>query len=106
VQPGGDPVTNRPAPRPTPRTVHVKLSGAFDGWEVTARADFPARLLADLQSGELTRIWTVLDEIVTEHNLPNGQDELADAMADVDPYDGLLEVATGIFDAIGKLPNR
>jgi hypothetical protein len=96
----------RPAARPTSREVHVKLTGAYDGWEVTARADFAARLLADLQSGELTRIWSVLDEIVTDHNLPNSKDELAETMADVDPYDGLLEVATGIFDAIGKLPNR
>lgn len=96
----------RAAKRPLARVVEVTLAGDFDGWYVKAKADFPARLLADLQSGDLERIYKVLDVIVIEHNLPNDQDEVAASMGDVDPYDGLLEVSTGIFDAIGKLPNR
>lgn len=80
--------------------------GDFAGWEATARADFPAGLLSDLTSGNIDRIMKVLDAIVIDHNFPNSDDELAERMADVDPYAGLLEVAGQIFDAIGKLPSR
>ena len=95
------------APRPEPRTVEVSIvKGDFAGWEATARADFPARVLADLQSSDIARIMGALDIIVTAHNFPDSTGELAATMADVDPYDGLLAVAGEIFDAIGKLPNR
>jgi hypothetical protein len=101
------PIRRKPAKRPAIRTVHVLLEdGDFAGWEATARADFPARLLSDLQSGNIGRIIGVLDAIVLDHNFPDEKDQLATSMGDVDPYDGLLEVAGGIFDAIGKLPNR
>lgn len=101
------PLHRRPAKRPDPRTVTVKITkGDYVDWEATARADFPARLLTDLMSGDVSRLMHVLDEIVIEHNFPNSQDELAETMADVDPYGGLLEMASEIFDAIGKLPNR
>lgn len=97
----------RPAKRPAARTVTVTImSGDFEGWEATARADFPARLLTDLSSGDMGRIIAALDEIITEHNFPDAADELAETMADVDPYSGLIRVSTDIFDAIGKLPNR
>lgn len=97
----------RPAKRPAPRTVTVTIDkGDFIGWEATARADFPARLLADLQSGSIAKIMDVLDVIVISHNFPNAKDELATSMGDVDPYDGLMEVASAIFDGIAKLPNR
>ena len=95
------------APRPEPRTVDVAVvKGDFVGWEATARADFPARILADLQSSDIARIMAALDVIVVSHNFPDSTGEIAAAMADVDPYDGLLLVAGEIFDAIGKLPNR
>lgn len=94
------------APRPAARTVHVTGSGEFAGWEATARADFPAKVLADLQSQSVERIMAALDAIVIEHNLPNMDGELAARMADVDPYDGALAIAGAIFEAIGKLPNR
>ena len=87
------------------RTVTIG-KGDFEGWEATARADFPAGLLADLQSGSIDKIIGVLDAIVIDHNFPDANDELAKSMADVDPYGGLMEVASGIFDAIAKLPNR
>lgn len=97
----------RPAKRPTPRTVTVTIDkGDYEGWEATAKADFPAGLLADLQSGSIERIIHVLDKIITDHNFPTADDELATSMAEVDPYGGLLEVANGLFDAIGKVPNR
>lgn len=97
----------RPARRPAPRTVTVTIpDGAFAGWEATCRADFPAKLLAKLESGKAADIVEVLDAIVVEHNFPNAQDELATSLAEVDPYDGLMVVAGALFDAIGKLPNR
>lgn len=97
----------RPAKRPAQRTVSVTITeGDFEGWEATARADFPARLLSDLSSGSVPKIMAVLDAIVVDHNFPTSEDEIAETMADVDPYDGLLKVAGEIFDAIGKLPNR
>jgi hypothetical protein len=95
------------AKRPTPRTVTATIEkGDFEGWEATARADFPASLLADLQSGSISRIIGVLDGIVIDHNMPDVNDEVAKTMGEVDPYSGLMEVASAIFDAIGKLPNR
>ena len=97
----------RPAGRPAARTVEVEITaGEFAGWACTARADFPARVLGDLQSGSIERIMRALDVVVVAHNFPGSDDELAATMADVDPYGGLLKVAGEVFDAIGKLPNR
>lgn len=95
------------ARRPTPRTVSVSVTkGEFEGWEATAKADFPAGLLGDLQSGNIDKIIGVLDAIVIDHNMPDMDDEIAKSMAEVDPYAGLMEIANLVFDAIGKLPNR
>jgi hypothetical protein len=100
-------VKRRAAKRPTVRTVQITVSeGDFAGWEATARADFPAGILADLQSGDLGRIIDALDTIVLDHNFPDSSDEVAATMREVDPYDGLLALSNEIFDAIGKLPNR
>jgi len=96
-----------PAKRPPARTVTVSITtGDFAGWEATARADFPARVMADLQSDSIERIIGALDVVIVEHNFPDEYDELATAMLDVDPYEGLLAVSGKLFDAIGKLPNR
>lgn len=95
------------ARRPAPRTVSVTIAeGDFAGWEATARADFPARLVMDLNSGEIERIMTVLEVIIVDHNMPNEADEVAEHLADIDPYAGLLAVANALGDALGKLPNR
>lgn len=100
-------MTHKVARRPAPRTVVVSIeSGDFAGWGATAKADFPAGLLADLVSGDIGRIMKVLDTIIVDHNFPDSQDKLATSMAEVDPYAGLMEAAGQIFDAIGKLPNR
>jgi len=94
------------ARRPEPRTVTVRLNSEYTGWEVTARADFPARVLADLQSDSIERIFGALDRIVVDHNFPDADGKLATSFADVDPYDGVLRASEGIFDAIGALPKR
>lgn len=100
-------IKRRPAKRPAQRTVTVVIeSGDFEGWEATARADFPARILTDLESGKVARIMAALDVIIVDHNFPSADDQLAETMADVDPYDGLLAVADAIFRAIEKLPSR
>jgi hypothetical protein len=98
---------HRAASRPAPRTVDVVLeSGPFAGWSCTARADFPARILADLQSGSVDRITTALGKIVLVHNMPGEDGEPAADIADVDPYDGMLAIAGAVFDRLAKLPNR
>lgn len=94
------------AARPPGRTVDVKLSGDFEGWECTARADFKAGWLADLQSGDIGKIIDVLGKIIVSHNFPDENGQLAADVREVDPYDGLIEAGTAIFAAIGKLPNR
>jgi hypothetical protein len=100
-------IKRRPAKRPAMRTVTVAIEdGDFAGWEATARADFPAKYLADFDSGKIERIITALDAIIVDHNFPNAEDEIAATMADVDPYTGLVAVADKVFDAISKLPNR
>jgi len=100
--------TRQIAKRPAPRTVHIVLDdeSGYPGWEATARASFPARILFDLDSGDLPRIFAALDGIIVSHNLPDSNDQLAASMADVDPKEGALAIASGLFDAIGKLPNR
>lgn len=97
----------RAAKRPEPRTVHVVIEeGDFAGWEATVRADFPASLMRGFESGRLDDILAVMELIITEHNMPNGEDEIAEHLADVDPYAGLLAIANEIGAALGKLPNR
>ena len=97
----------RPAKRPTPRTITVGMAeGDFAGWQCEAKIDFPASLLADLQSQDAIRFLHVMDAIVVDHNFPNADDEIAATMADVDPYSGLVAMARQIFDAIGALPPR
>ena len=93
------------APRPEARTVTVELKGAYAGWRCTARADFPAGLLADLQSGQVAKIISVLDAIVIDHNYPGDDGDLAASMAQVE-YHAVMDTGIGVFDAIGKLPNR
>src|SRR5262245_2283631 len=94
------------AKRPPTRYVDVALKAPYAGWQARARADFPARLLADLQTSDVHRVIRALEGIVVEHNFPNEQGELAASIADVDPYDAVIEAGIAIIDALGKLPNR
>lgn len=99
-------ITRKVATRPAPRTVQVKGTGDYADWECTVRADFPARIVGDLESAKVDRIIAAFDSIIVDHNFPDSAGDLAVTMADVDPYDGLLTMAGLAFDAIGKLPPR
>jgi hypothetical protein len=48
----------------------------------------------------------VFDAIIIEHNFPDGNDEIAVSLSDVDPWTGLVTMAGAVFEAISKLPNR
>lgn len=95
------------AKRPPTRYVDVTIEGGdFDGWHARARADFPASMIAGLESGSIDAVLDVLGSIIVEHNMPNSNDELAASLADVDPYAGLLAIADGLGKALQQLPNR
>ena len=97
----------RAAKRPAPRTVTATIEdGDFAGWSATARADFPARLVIDLDSGQVEKILSVLEVIIVDHNMPDQADQVAEHLADVDPYAGLLAIANALGAELGKLPNR
>lgn len=95
------------AKRPEGRTTEVEVTeGAYAGWWCRIRADFPAKLVADLQSGQVDRILSALPRIMLEHNFPRLDDgELAADLGDVD-FNGLVAVTTQAFDRIAKLPPR
>ncbi len=100
-------IKRRAAKRPAPRTFPVEITeGDYAGWAVTARADFPARVLTLLQSGAMQDVITALDMIIVDHNLPDANDDIAQTMADVDPYEGVIAIAGKIFDGLNTLPNR
>lgn len=97
----------RAAARPPARTIEVELTeGPFAGWRCTARADFPASVLEQLQSDQIADIVGAFDRIVIDHNFPNEHDDVATSMGEVDPYDGLLAVVGEVFDRLGTLPPR
>jgi hypothetical protein len=96
----------RAAARPATRTVTITLKAPFEGWEAICRADFPLRVMADLSSENLDRVGAALDRIVMDHNFPDGADELATSMLDVDPFEGVSALAEGLSEALGKLPPR
>ena len=98
----------RVAARPKPRTIEVELNGEseFPGWWCTARVDFPARLVADLNSGDLDRMLGALSVVIVDWNFPDEKGGRAATLKDVDPYTGLIAVAGVVFPAITKLPNR
>lgn len=93
--------------RPEPRTARAELTeGPYAGWWAVVRADFPLRVLEDLQSGDIGRMARALDAIVVEHNMPDTAGNVAASVADVDPYTGALDLAGAAFEAITKLPPR
>lgn len=94
------------ARRPPARFVEVTLEGGLDGWWARARADFPAALLIELGSGDIERIVAVLEVIIVEHNLPGADGRRAEKLADVAPWDGLIEIGKRVLTELGRLPPR
>lgn len=95
------------AKRPEPRTIEVAISeGDFEGWWALVRVDFPAALLEDIQSDNATRFLAASAKVIVEHNFPGTDGALAKTLADVDPYDGLVEIMRAFFDAKRSLPPR
>jgi hypothetical protein len=100
-------IKRRAAKRPEPRTVHVVIEdGDFAGWEATARADFPAKWLADFESGRIEDVLAFFERIIVDHNMPDEDGNIAERFADVDPYSGLLAISAALGDAVRTLPNR
>ena len=94
------------ARNPKPRTTIVRVvEGDYAGWECEARVDFPARWVADLQSGDFGRVLDVMGKIVVWHNFPDEDGKLAKNIADVD-FTGLKAVMQRLTEAIAALPNR
>lgn len=107
TRPVGSSSRRRGAKAPAPRTARAELgAGEFAGWYAVVRADFPLRVLEDLQSGNVERMGRALDRITVDHNMPDTDGNVAASMADVDPYDGMLTVAAAALEAITKLPPR
>lgn len=95
------------AGNPAPRTIPVKIAdGNYAGWECVAKADFKARRIADLTSGDFTRILDALNVIIVSHNFPD-QDtgEHAEDLGEVD-FRGLSAVIEQMTEALSSLPNR
>lgn len=90
-----------------PRFVEYTANGGgdFDGWYIRMRADFPTRVIVELQSENVDRIVTALSGITVEHNMPDDSGAVAEDLADVD-YNGLLHMLGGAMDAIQRLPPR
>lgn len=92
------------AKAPEPRTVTVHGEGTWEGWQMTVRADFPASVLMGLTSEDIGAFYAAFDRIVTEHNFPDENGNLATSMAEVQPRAGARHMADLAFEAIGALP--
>jgi hypothetical protein len=93
------------APRPEGRTATYPLEEPFTGWTFTARLDFPARYLEEMQSGDLLRVCRAMDTyLIVAHNFPGIDGTPAPSMLDVWPVDGVL-AALRAWQRGSKLPN-
>lgn len=100
------------APRPAPRTVTVEGKGEWAGWHLTARADFPAQIMFDLELadtssvGDLVRVFATFDRLILDHNMPDMDGNVAAHLAEVDPKEGAVYMLGEALTAIGRLPPR
>lgn len=92
--------------KPAPRTIRIDLEEPYKGFFVVAKADFPARVLTDLQSGDFERAIDAFSRVVTDHNLPNEEGVKASHLADVDPFDIVRVAMERWGEELGKLPPR
>jgi hypothetical protein len=92
--------------RPAPRTIRIDLPEPYTGFYAIAKADFPARVLTDLQSGDFATAVDAFSRVVIEHNLPAEDGTTAPHLADVDPFDMVRIAMEKWGDELGKLPPR
>lgn len=92
--------------KPAPRTIRVDLPAPFIGYYVIAKADFPARVLSDLQSGDFDRALGAFDRIVVEHNLTDENGVKTVSLLDADPFAAVQLALEGWGSELGKLPPR
>lgn len=94
------------APRVEHRTVELELPSPYEGWRFTARLDFPARVLMDLQSGDFETVIKAMDTVlVVDHNFPDVNGDIAASMLDVDPLDAVMTAVTTYSNHRTTLPN-
>jgi hypothetical protein len=92
--------------KPNARTIRFDLKAPYEGFYVEAKADFPARTLADLSSGDFSKAMLAFDKLVISHNLTDAEDNKVQSLMDADPYDLVTKAMEGWVDALGKLPPR
>ena len=92
--------------KPAPRTIRFDLKAPYEGFYVEARADFPARTLADLSSGDFAKAMTAFDKLVVSHNLTDNDNQVVKSVMDADPYELVTKALVGWVEALGKLPPR
>lgn len=88
------------------RTIRIELPEPYTGYWVSAKADFPARVLVELQSGEFERTLEAFTALVIDHNLPGSDGKKAVHMLDVDPFDMVQKAIAGWGDELGKLQRQ
>ena len=92
--------------KPAPRTIRIDLPEPFAGFYVIARADFPARVLSDLQSGDFDKAVDAFSRIVVEHNLTDEDGDRVAHLADADPFSMVTLAMEKWGEELGKLPPR
>lgn len=92
--------------KPQFRTVEITLSAPFDGWTATMKAEgVPARVMIDLQSGNVERALTAIDRLIIKHNFLSSEGELAPSVLDA-PMDALTQAVERWSEAVAALPPR
>lgn len=92
--------------KPVARTIRFDLKAPYAGFYVEAKADFPARTLADLSSGDFSKAMVAFDRLVISHNLTDANDNKVESLMDADPYELVTKAMEGWIEALGKLPPR
>lgn len=92
--------------KPPARTIRYDLKAPYEGFYIEAKADFPARTLADLTSGEFAKAMAAFDKLVVSHNLTDTENQPVKSIMDADPYEMVTKGMEGWVEALGKLPPR
>lgn len=90
--------------RPEFKTIEVVLTEPFEGWRAKMRVGgVPARVMIDLQSGEVERALTAVDRLIIEHNFLDENGEPAKSVLDA-PMDALTQSIEKWSGAVSSLP--